>query len=472
MNLFLMVTDQLDRLFNLNKARSFHFIRGKDVFPDRWYVPISGEDRSAALQAETAYGLSDGKVFLALEAGIWVGNNSMEVGMKKTLAMIIAAALFISACGGSTAPAAQPAEKPAETVEEAPAETEEEAEEPAAEEPSAEEPVAEEPAAEEPAAETAEIIDFPIPTSGGTGDGPVIGIAWRADPESEFYTNMYKAIEEAGGRWVMLDQVKTADLAYDEAGKLTEGVEEIGMLTADAAEKIKQNTWHGSNVEEAMKDVSFVIVTGGEDVSPNLFAVPEEWHHIEAEIDYNAERDVSDYLTLSYCLDNDIPCMGVCRGSQMLSVVSGAEVIQDIPVYFAEQNVEYKFEHRNEKATPESYRDYAPHEVTVEPGSILNQMTGKDTLTGCPSWHHQAVRSVSDPLAVTGYMDTNGIQIIEAVQRMDKTCAIGIQFHPEAAIVKRLEGVENADNYMDMETALSIFQWIVQEGYLAQDEAA
>ena len=142
MNLFLMVTDQLDRLFNLNKARSFHFIRGKDVFPDRWYVPISGEDRSAALQAETAYGLSDGKVFLALEAGIWVGNNSMEVGMKKTLAMIIAAALFISACGGSTAPAAQPAEKPAETVEEAPAEAEEEAEEPAAEEPGAEEPAA------------------------------------------------------------------------------------------------------------------------------------------------------------------------------------------------------------------------------------------------------------------------------------------------------------------------------------------
>ena len=108
--------------------------------------------------------------------------------MKKTLAMIIAAALFISACGGSTAPAAQPAEKPAETVEEAPAETEEEAEEPAAEEPvaeepAAEEPVAEEPGAEEPAAETAEIIDFPIPTSGGTGDGPVIALL-MTKPES------------------------------------------------------------------------------------------------------------------------------------------------------------------------------------------------------------------------------------------------------------------------------------------------
>ena len=120
--------------------------------------------------------------------------------MKKTLAMIVAAALFISACGGSAAPAAQPAEKPAEAVEET-----QEAEEPAAEEPAAEEPAAEEPAAEAPAAEaatgeTAEVINFPIPTSGGTGDGPVIGIAWRADLDSEFYSNMYKAIEAAGGK--------------------------------------------------------------------------------------------------------------------------------------------------------------------------------------------------------------------------------------------------------------------------------
>ena len=421
----------------------------------------------------------------------------MEVSMKKTLAMIVAAALFISACGGSAAPAAQPAEKPAEAVEEAaeePAEepaaeepaaeepaaepaaetpaAEEPAAEPAAETPAAEEPVAEAPAAEGATAETAEVINFPIPTSGGTGDGPIIGIAWRADLDSEFYSNMYKAIEAAGGSWKLIDQVKSADLAYDADGKLTEGVEEIGMLTADAAEKIKANTWHGSNVEEAMKDVAFVIVTGGEDVSPNLYKVPEDWHHIEAEIDYNSERDVSDYLTLSYCLDNDIPCMGVCRGSQMLSVVSGATVIQDIPTYFAEQGVEYAFQHRNEKATPESYRDYAPHDVQVAEDSILYQMVGTDTLTGCPSWHHQAVKSVSDPLIVTGSLDTNGIDIIEAVQRTDKTCAIGIQFHPEAAIVKNLEGAENAGDFMDMDTALKIFQWIVNQQYLELEEAA
>lgn len=72
----------------------------------------------------------------------------------------------------------------------------------------------------------------------------------------------------------------------------------------------------------------------------------------QEERDYNAERDISDYLTMAYCLDNDIPVMGFCRGMQMLSVVSGAEVIQDVPAYFAELGLEYNDEHNNRKASP------------------------------------------------------------------------------------------------------------------------
>ena len=84
------------------------------------------------------------------------------------------------------------------------------------------------------------------------------------------------------------------------------------------------------------------------DRSPSLYAVQEDWHHVEAEIDYNAARDVSDYLTMAYCLDHDIPILGFCRGSQMLGVVSGATMIQDLPVWFASHNLDYNYEHRRE----------------------------------------------------------------------------------------------------------------------------
>lgn len=105
----------------------------------------------------------------------------------------------------------------------------------------------------------------------------------------------------------------------------------------------------------------------------------------------------------------------------------------DIPAFFAEQGVEYNDEHRNQKETPDSYRDYAPHDVRLAEGSLLYHMFNTDTLTGCPSWHHEAVKSVENTrLAVTGYAETNGIRIIEAVERTDKPFAVGLQFHPEA----------------------------------------
>ncbi len=309
------------------------------------------------------------------------------------------------------------------------------------------------------------IIEFPSEN--------VIGIAWRADTDSEFYTNICAAITAAGGTYVMLPQVKSAGLRYSTNGTLTEGVDENGALTADAGRIIRDTSWHGSNAADAVKNVSAVIFTGGEDVSPSLYLKQETWHGIEAEKDYNAERDVSDYVLMSCCADNDIPLAGFCRGMQMLSVLSGGTVIQDIPTYFADEGLSYDYQHRNEKATPDSYRDYASHSIVIERNSYLFDIVGRSTLEGCPSWHHQAIESVDNtPLRVTGSVNTGGVQIIEAVERTDKTFAVGFQFHPEAAIVKHQTGAENAANYMDYDVAIRFFRRIIEAGKQAADKAA
>ena len=73
----------------------------------------------------------------------------------------------------------------------------------------------------------------------------------------------------------MLDQVKTPDLAYDEAGKMTEGVAETGALDEAAGKYIRCNTWHGSNAAEAVGSVSIVLFTGGEGINPTLYYAPE-----------------------------------------------------------------------------------------------------------------------------------------------------------------------------------------------------
>ncbi len=292
----------------------------------------------------------------------------------------------------------------------------------------------------------------------------IIGIAWRQDTDIELYTDVVRAIEEAGGHCVILPQVKSGDLSYDETGKLLTGVAETGALTEEAGKLIRCNTWQNSNVREALGDVSAVLFPGGEDISPSLLYEPEPWHGIEEERDYNAERDVSDFLLMAYCLEQDMPILAICRGMQMLSVVSGAEMIQDVPAWFAKQGREYHDKHRNKADTPGAYRDYAPHEVMVKRDSLLYEIYGRETLEGCPSWHHQAVKNVDNTrLMVTGSTETDGAEMIEGVERTDKAFAIGIQFHPEAAVMRHLDGAENADSFMDLRTALLVFRRLVEE---------
>jgi len=309
---------------------------------------------------------------------------------------------------------------------------------------------------------SADIIEMPFAQA--ADDGPVIGIAWREDTDSEFYTNIVSAVEEAGGVTVLLDQVMAREIAYDEDGHVAaEAVDENGYLTQEAADMLKEGSWQQSNAEDILGEITAVIFTGGEDISPTLYAVPQAWHGIEAEKDYNATRDVSDYLLMRYCIDEDVTVMGFCRGMQMLCTVSGGTVIQDIPTWFEEQGLDYDYEHRNE-VTAGEYRDYAPHDVEVAEGSILWDIVGTAVLHDVPSWHHQAVGSVDGTeLALTGTATVSGIEMIEAVERKDKTCIVGFQFHPEAAVVKHLEGAANSGDFMDADTALGFFTYLVEQ---------
>ena len=295
--------------------------------------------------------------------------------------------------------------------------------------------------------------------SGCVAEEKVVGIAWRADTDSEFYTNIVEAVKKAGAKPVLLDQVVADYLSYDEKGNLIGCTDDVGSMTLDAAEEIKENLWENTNVEEVMQGIDAVIFTGGEDISSSLFREPEPWHGIEAEIDYNPTRDASDYILMSYCIENDIATVGFCRGMQMMAVVGGATMIQDIPTYFEELDKEYKYEHRNEKETPESYRDYVPHQVNIKKDSLADKIFKTDVLYGCPSWHHQAVLSVENTeLLVSGSTNTNSEEMIEIIEFKDKNFVVGLQFHPEAAVVKHINNAQNASEFMDTETALLVFE--------------
>lgn len=300
-----------------------------------------------------------------------------------------------------------------------------------------------------------------------------IGIAWRSVADSTSYGIVSRAIEEAGGVPVVLDLAKEYALEY-EGYKLSDAcLDENDVLIQEYADLVKnepQNGFNNCNAAEVVDGVDAVVFTGGQDIAPTLFRIPEPWHGLEEEKNFNATRDISEYLTMAYCLDQDIPLLGLCRGMQMLGVVSGASLIQDIPVYYAKKGIRYDFDHR-QPAVPGIRRDYKPHDVVVlTHDSWMYKIAQTDTIHKVPSWHHQSVGPLdSTALRLTASFLEEGIEIYEGIERTDQHFAVGVQFHPEVAVNKYLEGADNASDYMDYESALAYFRVLVQEARATRD---
>ena len=64
-------------------------------------------------------------------------------------------------------------------------------------------------------------------------------------------------------------------------------------------------------------------------------------------------------------------------------------------------------------------------------------------------------------LIVSGSVNTNSEKMIEIIEYTGKDFIIGFQFHPEAAVAKHLQGAENAAEFMDLETALLVFESLI-----------
>lgn len=74
-----------------------------------------------------------------------------------------------------------------------------------------------------------------------------------------------------------------------------------------------------------IKNADLVIFTGGEDVYPGYYG-----DHVGSKTHYNKTRDELEVIYFEGAMKYNKLCIGVCRGSQLLTVLSGGRLIQHV----------------------------------------------------------------------------------------------------------------------------------------------
>jgi len=170
------------------------------------------------------------------------------------------------------------------------------------------------------------------------------------------------------------------------------------------------------DLEESLPLIDGLIMTGGGDIDPGIYGMPEAVSVCDG---IDPERDRRERLMLDYCTDNRIPVLGICRGLQFMTVHLGGALIPHIP-----DDPEAGEYHTNREGEDNQ------HTVSLEPGSLLYRAVGE--LEGdVNSSHHQGVRQVPAELSVSARSADGMVEGVEWKEPEQKNWMVAVQWHPE-----------------------------------------
>jgi putative glutamine amidotransferase len=176
-----------------------------------------------------------------------------------------------------------------------------------------------------------------------------------------------------------------------------------------------------------------LLIAGGADVHPSEFG--EEVEPFCGEID--RERDIVELQLLRWAIQQEMPILGICRGIQMLNVAAGGTLYQDI-----DTQVEQALKHQHVTGAPFNQRT---HSIEIDPQSRLARALGTTRLD-VNSLHHQSVKQVAPDFHVVARAPDG---IVEGIERLNGSFAVGVQFHPEWLIDDDARMVQMFKHFVD-----------------------
>lgn len=148
-----------------------------------------------------------------------------------------------------------------------------------------------------------------------------------------------------------------------------------------------------------------LLLPGGGDLAGHWSGQED---HVTA-YDVDEVQDAFDLALAKHALAQGLPTLAICRGLQVVNVLMGGTLISDM-----------------DSAGITHHRHHV-HHVSVEPGSLLDTVTGQSVEVSC--YHHQCLGDLAPGLRVIASAEDG---VPEAVAYADaKGWFLGLQWHPE-----------------------------------------
>jgi len=157
-----------------------------------------------------------------------------------------------------------------------------------------------------------------------------------------------------------------------------------------------------------------LLLIGGEDVNPELYGMEKS----ELTGQVFSRRDNFERELVFRAVSRKIPILGVCRGHQMINVVFGGSLYQDLS-----EREEETLDHRQTEN-----RDFSnSHPIQIEAGSRLSRILNEPRIE-VNSAHHQIIRRIPAGLKAVAHAPDG---VVEALEGTDEGYLLTVQWHPE-----------------------------------------
>lgn len=171
-----------------------------------------------------------------------------------------------------------------------------------------------------------------------------------------------------------------------------------------------------TNIDNIFKLLDGLIITGGNfDIDPKMYG-----EKIKGSRNFKDDRTNFESKICKKFLNSSKPILGICGGEQLLNVVCGGTLIQDIK----KKNLSSI---KHEQINP---RDQTSHEIEILKNTLLEKIIKKNSIN-VNSAHHQAIDKLGKNLSKSSLAKDG---IIESIEHNKHKWCIGVQWHPEFLI--------------------------------------